>query len=972
MTPSIGLVPRYLSPRESAIKADSLSYFVDLSEKYVYILGMVTAVDGEEVTVKVVDVGAFSEVGKGTPPLPVVRQDGVKKVLEPGDLYTLDTTAWVPHTPTQFADLKEKVEAAESFTSRPLGAREVANAPEKDEDVEDIVLDEPELEDVDEGAPEIDIDVEGSLFALAGLQSWARDRIVWPEGYPLPWMSDAYEALPEGVVELPSGPGLTDKGDAPPTIISPGNKGLMPKDLADAEKAKRDLTESGKKIADLISQIAEQETRLDKFPDESESIKKLIKSLNRELENAQGRWEHANKRYIKFRSPDPEKAKYSPYPGKHHSREGATGKQMLRQDLEHLSDQYEKTLKLYEEYHKAVQDADEASKELTLALDVGHKRLIEEKPGEYVIVQNRAVKPSYKASEKALEDLETLKKQQFCRLPYVGTSDENASYVKSFENLERVLPPAYSKYLKGKKLTFNDLPFVFVRHHVQNEEEKEQGNPPLKPVEILNRAEKAAADYVRHIKKFIGYKHPWKVISAYILKKYDAKISQEDAQRLALIRYKPDIKLKINVIKDDKLVPLEVSGGEVAEALSEISADFRDRVLWLKELQKGLDARAEALAHTLRRNLVDRDLGLEKQFKNEVISFPALINNLDSFARKWDKTNDRQELLGSEWYARIAQGVTRLNSFLNKIKDDEDLGDLLNKKKIDEAVELADTAVKSLNANKFPEVAAALDRLYPIFKILYDTPPLNEERYKEAIVDVFKKALKTGIAAPESIAPSKYEIFHGAIGPEGSSAKQKEFSALGKKMEELRGEISKVNKDIEDMYIPAYASHSGTLLELERGGRYDLETSSAEYEKIKEEATHQIRPIDEQLGQLHTQISWLKTHSNVGERAREHMENSLASLTKAVSSLFQKKKEVLDRFFKSVRADAQAKKRVEDAYRKEVEAFEKSGRRSKDLKKTLDGLERELSAVKDKWNRIAIDLEISLDPEKQKEKKDEY
>lgn len=978
MTLSVKLFPRYLSIRESGLKPGSLSYFVDISEKYRYILGKVVAADEIAATVVVEAVGVFSGPRQHPASLPVKRDErGKVRPLQIGDTFSIDVTEWVPHTPKQFEALQEKIQDAPP-EDVPLSFRDDTPDAFEDMSVAEVKALSPEdrkkkldewddQEDLqedtspEEGSPDFDaeLDKTASVSTTSSLRTWSKDLIVWPEGYPLPWMEDVYDALPEGVSDQPGGQGITDTKDAPPAVISPGSGGLMPANFGAAEKAKRDMTSAGKEIRNALDSVHDLEVRLEKSPDESVSIREQIRKHNKDFEEASKRWQHAKERYVKYRLPGPADATYVSYPGKHQSREGATGRQMLRQNLEYLSDSYERTQKMYEEYQEALKDAEEAAQEVKLVLDIGQKKLIEETPGKYLFVRHRGdEKSSYAAAEKALEKIEHLKKSQFYRLPYVWDKDERKKYMGSISGIDpiSIVPPEYRKYLGGS-FSFNDLPFLFLKHR-STADEAEGKNPVISVSKNRARAASAAKEYVEHLRKHVEYKHPWKILRKYVYDKHKVNISIEDAKRLELLKDKPGTSKTIYFAEGTKMVPIEISSAEVKEALEGISTEFRNRVLWLKGIQDGLEKRAREIATKLKRESVEGDSTLEKEFRNMSVGLPSVVNTLSGFARKWRKSEQKQQLLGSTQYRDVVLAMAKFETFLNKLSNSESAEEVLDEKKLEEATSAVSAILKFLTSNKFEEATDSIEKLNKTFKLIYRTPPMGSEKYKEAIVDIFKKVAKDVDAS--KLVPSKYEILRGKEGPEGFKEKYKQAASLKKKADSLRENIKKIKEEIAMAYMPTHRAHSGVLLEMERAGRNDPETSLREYEQMTSIAKAKLGEVDSQIGHLQNQIAWLLGHSTENEKTQKYIDNSLPSLRQAVEERKRKKKDTFTDLFVGRKISPLAKKKIEDALASEEAVYEKCDQEAAKLKEKMDTLETELSSVKGKWQGLATEIELEL------------
>lgn len=965
---------RYLSAKEivSSVTPGSFVYFVDKERPgvYAYVSGVVSAVEESDVTVAVENYGTFSAPGE----VPYPHEMPFQK----GEEVSLNISDWTPYAPKDFEVLRGQTQEVPEKVTGPLSPFELGEeplpentSPELDED-EDVLspLSPVELsEDPEEGAPAAEDEDDWGLYLQASLNTWAKtEGILWPKGFSpreWKWMGDVYDSLSEGEAATPSGSGLTDLTDAGPALASPAGKGLFRKKLAITEKAQRDMEAASAESKKLYSEISALEEKLNaatdadetkKLRDELSEKEKAYANSNARYADALNEWKKASTAYDEAG----EQEEYEAGHGRHISHEESRGKGLLRQELKTLSDKYKKTLEMYDEFTEAQKRAIDAAKELNLTLAVGQRRLVEKKPGQFVLP--KAWEEHRVSSQEALKNLREFKRKQFLDLPYVWNDDERQTFVESIGPLflegpddQKETSPIWrnlKKFTDGP-VSFYDVPHAVLEERAKRDAETKEGVGQSTSQKI-KLAEDATDKYIDHVNRFIGYKFPWKQIQAYIRGKYRVRIVEETAKRLEHIR--PGDSLKIaGYDADGNEQLITVSSKDVEAALAQLIEPFKKRVLLLKTVRDGLDANVEKIRGKLERHAVEKDFSLEKGFKDKLESAQEVASAVKHFAALWrtKSTRDKQRMLASDVYRTIVQKTTDLRAALSHLGKSEGASEFINADKLAEADAILNDAAAALTSNRFAVASEHLGKLDAVVRRIPVLVPISEQKYKDAIVDAFKKVAKTeGLT---ELVPSKVKLEEGTLGY------RKKLDLL----EKTKQEVDRLEKKIADImnrmkikYEDVFRADEAFLTAMYQIGRSeDPAAASADLSAILSEEKSLTERI---AAQRKNKDGLLKLYSR-GKITLEKLRQNLEYINNYIENLKAERSTLL-----RGEISEKHKQLLNAAVARADAAQEEYTRATASLREELEAAEEARSSVKSKWQGLAAELELDVREEKKK------
>lgn len=193
--PATGLVKQ----AEEAPKADpevgDEAIFLDSIREYVK--GKVIAKTEESVTLEVMEVGNINS------------DESLLTDIKPGEQVTLKFTSGSFIKQDDLDRMKESGSVTETPVEPEVGSTDEPEAVKEDDDADNKDISDLAEErgggeeDVEEGSP----DMPSHEDELSKQASLNLVKIVWPKGYPEPWMEALYERMEPGVAALPSGGG---------------------------------------------------------------------------------------------------------------------------------------------------------------------------------------------------------------------------------------------------------------------------------------------------------------------------------------------------------------------------------------------------------------------------------------------------------------------------------------------------------------------------------------------------------------------------------------------------------------------------------------------------------------------------------------------------------------------------------------------------------------------------------------------
>lgn len=790
-------------------------YYVDASESgdIRYTHGIIVEKIGERVTLEVRDSGSFFSVGF----IPSLSGPA----YTPGDKITLrKNPSFLILSPEEFKQYRRSVESLPSLSDIPLpqereeeSAGEVGVIP---------ALDPGEEVSPEEGSPdyEIDDDEEG-LHLKAKIQVVAESlddvNIIWPKGFPEPWMNDVFNALEKTNIGI--GPG------GEPAVASPGGKGLVPRESLALQKKVESLGQEQKELINAVNKLQEQldtaEADLVVLKDknespenisskqkEVESLRSAVSEKNKTLSDVTQRRKLAQEEYTKSLMRHPEEATYSKVPGGHRSRDLASGRVALTNELKAESEKYKKTLEDFEQLKKLQKTYNDSAKELDLILGIRKKKLVDRNRGlsaepEWTLETDPY---AHRHEGEALKELTDLKFQFIKNLPYFWDRKE---YQSDFPLKEIEADSGASRLFESKMGKADRAFYDLIPEELELMARQWAAAHPVEETlsekQVADRAHDFAEDYRKHIIKEIHFKDIIKPLQDYIADRYDLAISDKTAKEIdRLLTTRPAVLTitgrNINTGKEEKVkIPSEELRVNVKKPLSQ---PFENRVMWLRSIQDGRKKAIEERKEKLRRDLsVLQNTSLEKLLENSTSELTNLVAGSYNFTNTWHKTQlkGRDDLLASPDADRLKKLIEKYSKKLSEIKSNKDFKDFIDEEKMEAAETSIEAALKAFDAEDFSKVASEIESFKQSFEDLYITPPLDKDSYKTTIFEIFRKYRK----AIDLQVPSKdISRYRQEYPSKMYDEKEKVLKELIKKEKDLEKQVKELDGEKDKLYTP--------------------------------------------------------------------------------------------------------------------------------------------------------------------------
>lgn len=874
-------------------------------------------------------------------------------------------------------EIAKREEAAE----RAAAAAEAANEVEEETDVEEF----EKLGSI-------------HIFAARNLETWAENAgIKWPEKFPLPWMADVYDKLLAGMSGGAGGrEGVTDTKDAIPAVQSPGHKGIMPKELGDTARLQDKVTEINGKVLKAIQELKSAEEALKeavKSKDEKaiRDARKSIRDKQLTFNTEKEAYVTALRKYQELLHRSPETTTYAPVHGGT-SRDISSEGNLLRQELKLLSDKYESTYQKVDDIARLEPLIDEGRKELELILNYRKKQLVPVAgdPDSYEFItaketaKDRSGPTGPARNIKILDELRDLKQSQFEKLPYVvsekemnipvamafqltGEIDPNQrAYFKDNPELTSLvkgghpgeLSQAFSRIWKGKTPTLFDLPQTFIDAYSRVlAGDKEQSSEEKK-----KRAERLADKYIDFIKDQIGWVDLWTKIKEYIQEEYDIRITDVTAKRLEEMaedsaRSRDSMEVTGANIDGDA-ESIKISSSEINQRIKKaISKPFEDRVLWVKRLQNGQENYLDKQRQDLRRLSVERDRSLEKELKDKGEDLPSLIAYVNSFSKTWERAAPklRSKLPNTRDYDVLVTRLGDLKKYIDGIQHNPELKDLVDREKINSAKHFISMSLAEFNKHNFDVAIKFLNNFEDIFGDFYKTPPVDDRKYREAIVAVFDRVARHSAYAREILPDWKKRYQQGVGGERGLEKKLNEYNKLLEDEGNLEKYINDLESDINQLSGPSsslFKAEEEALLEVDRATSRKADPGQSQQDA--DNTANQLKRIFDEMSKKRRQKEYVFKFLWNRAGARKNAETALSLLNDQLI----KHREDMQTLIKGSPLGADEKASIEKAYRKVEREQTTADEKTEALNTKVEEITDKLDKVRDDRYALATELEM--------------
>lgn len=856
----------------------------------------------------------------------------------------------------------------------------------------------------------------GNIYvrASSNLETWSENAgIKWPEKFPLPWMNEVYDKLLAGMSGGVGGrEGVTDNRDSLPAVQSPGHKGLMPKDLAETQRLNDKVVEINAKVLKILQELKQAEEQLKeatKSKDEQaiRAARKLVRSKQLAFNTEKEAYLTATRTYREVLYRSPEATTYAPVHGGT-SRDLSTEGNLLRQELKLLSEKYQKTIDQVDTISHLEPLIEEGRKELDLILKYRKRELVpvQGDHDSYEFIHARETQRDRFGprgpwrSKEILDELRELKQEQFEKMPYVVSEGEmdipvamafqltgeidpahmspaqkkyfKKKYKESPELVDQLqrgrpglLNQEFQKFWKDKKPTFFDLPQTFIDAYskVLAEDVKQTA------AEKKERAEKLADKYVDFISDQISWIKLWKEIKKYIKKEYDIVISEATAKRLEEMAEDPERRKDSMEVSgadsDGELKTVRISSYEIKQkAKRAIIKPYEDRVLWLKRLQNGQENYLDQQKQELRRLSVERNRSLEKELKGKEEDIPSLVAYVNNFSKIWTKADPklRSKLPNSDDYNTLVTRLTDLKKYIDTIQKNPELKEVVDHEKVTKAKYIMGMALSEFSRHNFDIAIRFLNNFEDIFGDLYKTPPIDDRKYREAIVAIFDRVARHSAYAREVLPDWKKRYQQGVGGERGLEKKLIEYNKLLDEEADLEKYIDQLENEVSRLSGPTssiFRTEEEALLEVDRAT--SRKTDPSQSQQDANTAANQIKWVLNEMSKKRRQKDYNFKFLWNRAGARENAEKILQALNDQLAKL----REELQATMKGATLDPDEKASIEKAYRRvereQIDADDKAER----LNAKIDEIIEKLDKVRGGRYALATELEMFTKGEKQ-------